>query len=549
MKKQQFHVGQEDLLQACNEFIASAFGGQDFTGKDKMKAELICEEILISLKENSGDNEELSVRVKQGFSGRVIEFEAAGREIEELQGGNIDTAIKLADEPEERSIRAMVLKAYGDSLRYVHKDGVNRVMLQLKKGGGSTVFITLAALGAAILAGLLFRQFMPAAVNDALCGYLFKPFKTMFINALKIVVGPVVFFSIVTCISQFTNLSELGKIGLKVMGLYICTTIMAVLIGLGLFSAINPGEWGMALGGTMESTEVSVNTEADTSILSTIVNIVPGNLLKPFVESDTLQIIFLAVLLGAAVGMIGRYTKILQDLFEACNELFLTVTTLISKLIPLAVFASVFLMMIQTGTDSLLAMISMALTDVLSLACMIAVYGILILLLTGLNPIKFYQKTGPGMITSFSLSSSNAAMPTNMQICTDRLGISPKICGFSIPLGATINMDGTSIHLAVAALFLAKVYAVPVPQSAMLSIVITILMLSIGTPGVPGASLVCLSVLLNQIGVPIEAIGLIMGVDSLLDMCRTVSNTTGDMAVTTIVAKSEGLMDLDMYNS
>ena len=153
------------------------------------------------------------------------------------------------------------------------------------------------------------------------------------------------------------------------------------------------------------------------------------------------------------------------------------------------------------------------------------------------------------MLTSFSLASSSAAMPTNLSICENKLGISNKVCSFSIPLGATINMDGTSAHLAIASMFLARMYGISVPTSMLFSVLFTILMLSIGTPGVPGASFVCLGVLLTQIGVPIEALGIVMGVDALLDMLRTMSNTTGDMAVTLIVAKSEGLVDLDMYNS
>ena len=177
----------------------------------------------------------------------------------------------------------------------------------------------------------------------------------------------------------------------------------------------------MALHGSINTVEVSVNTEADTSLLSTIVNIVPSNLVKPFVESDTLQIIFLAVLLGIAVGMIGRYTKVLMEVFEACNELFLTVTTLISKLIPAVVFAAVFLMIIQTGTDSLMAMISMTGTEVAAMIVMMMVYGTLLLLFGRLNPITFLRKNWQGMLTSFSLSSSNAAMPNNMRICTEKL--------------------------------------------------------------------------------------------------------------------------------
>ncbi|MBQ6967978.1 MAG: dicarboxylate/amino acid:cation symporter [Lachnospiraceae bacterium] len=549
MNKEIFNPSVNDYFEKCTAFIQKSFLEYSLKPNDRTRMELLCEEALVRLTDNMTDGALMEISVRSSFGKVIVEMKARGEELTTLSsGGTIALAAESAEN--EDAIRDLIFKAYSDNFRYVYKSGVNRVRILSGSGDRNNQLIwTLGALILSILAGFLCRIFLPQEVNAALCKYAFTPIKTMFINALKIVVGPVVFFSIVTCISDFKDLSELGKIGAKVMLMYLLTTFIAIVIGIGMFSLINPGEWGMALKGGMESVEVSVNSDAEVSILNTIVNIVPSNLLKPFVESDTLQIIFLAILIGVAVGMIGEYSAVLKDIFTACNELFTTVTSLIAKLIPVAVFSAMFIMIVSTGTDSLMAMLGMAGTDVVSLLCMMLCYGILILIFARINPLHFYRKDWPGMLTSFSLSSSNAAMPGNIAICKDKLGIFPKVCDFSIPLGATVNMDGTSIHLAVASLFLAKVYGVAIPQAAMVSIVITIIMLSLGTPGVPGASLVCLSVLLTQIGVPIEAIGLIMGVDSLLDMCRTTSNTTGDMAVTLIVAKSESLLDMDVYRS
>ncbi len=548
MKEKQFDSKEPAFFEECLGYIHTAIGQYKLSKTEINKLEMISEEVLLLLRQHMAEDRPVSVKIRRVYLSVVIELQAEGTEIEWLENGNIDTAVHLMEEGGEDSISTLILKAYGDRLKYVHKDGLNKVRIQAEKGEHSQVYSTLIALAAALCAGLLLRNFMPASVNENLIKYFLSPVKTIFINALKIVVAPVVFFSIVTCISQFSSLSELGKIGTKVMGMYIITTILAVCVGFGMFSLFDPGKWGMAVESSMQTVEVAVNPDVDTSLIGMIINIVPSNLLKPFVESNTLQIIFLAVLVGTAVGVIGQYTKILQDFFEACNALFLTVTKIIARFIPLAVFCAVTLMITQTGMDSLLAVLSMAGTDIAAMLFMILLYGLLILIFARINPLTFYKKDLPGMITSFSLSSSNAAMPTNIQICTEKLGVSPKVCGFSIPLGATINMDGTSLHLAIAAMFLAKLYGVEVPGSAMISIIITIVMLSMGTPGVPGASLVCLGILLDQIGVPLEAIGIIMGVDSLLDMFRTASNTTGDMAVTVIVAKSENLLDMETYN-
>ena len=273
-----------------------------------------------------------------------------------------------------------------------------------------------------------------------------------------------------------------------------------------------------------------------------------SNIVKPFLEADMLQIIFIAIICGAAVGMIGDYSKGLKTLFESFNILFLKITTLIVKFIPLAVLCSMTSLVMLTGTETLLAIMSFFGTFVLALAVMLLAYCVLVFMIARLNPIILLKKHASAMMASFSLASSNAAMPFNIKSC-HRLGISSRISSFSIPLGATVNMDGSCIYMAVAGLFLAKVFGVDMGGSELFSMVFSIIVLSIGAPGIPGAGLVCLSVLLTQIGVPAEALSLVMGIDSLLGMFRTAVNSAGDVAVSLIVAKSEKLLDVEKYNS
>ena len=180
---------------------------------------------------------------------------------------------------------------------------------------------------------------------------------------------------------------------------------------------------------------------------------------------------------------------------------------------------------------------------------MIAFYGLMVLVAARLNPIQFFKNIKEGMLTSFTLCSSSAAMPTNLKICTDKLGIHPKLCNFSIPLGAAVNMDGTCIYLSVMSLFLARAYAVEVTPSMIASVVVTIILLSLGAPGVPGNALISIGVVLVQLGVPVEAIGLIIAVNPISDMFDTVNNITGDMAATLIVARNENLIDIDKFNA
>ena len=339
--------------------------------------------------------------------------------------------------------------------------------------------------------------------------------------------------------------AEFGKIGAKVMGMYLFTTFIAIGVGLGIFFLFQPGSPSML--DSAQAAAASVETTS-VSMLDTVINIVPDNFVLPFLNADMLQIIFIAIICGAAVGMIGDYSKGLKTLFESFNILFLKITTLIVKFIPLAVLCSMTSLVMLTGTETLLAIMSFIGTFVLALAVMLLAYCVLVFMIARLNPIILLKKHASAMMASFSLASSNAAMPFNIKSC-HRLGISSRISSFSIPLGATVNMDGSCIYMAVAGLFLAKVFGVDMGGSELFSMVFSIIVLSIGAPGIPGAGLVCLSVLLTQIGVPAEALSLVMGIDSLLGMFRTAVNSAGDVAVSLIVAKSENLLDVEKYNS
>ena len=285
------------------------------------------------------------------------------------------------------------------------------------------------------------------------------------------------------------------------------------------------------------------------SLKDTIVGIVPSNFLDPFLKSNMMQLIFLAVVCGIATGLIGKYSRILKELFQACNDLFLKITTLFIRLMPVAVFCSIASMMLTLGYDSILSVLSMVGTFLFGLLVMMCIYCLMIMIGGRMSPVPFIKKYAPAMLQVFSMASSNASIPINMRVCEKKLGISPKVYSLSIPLGATLNMDGTCVHLAVFALALARVFGVPVTGGGIVSLVISIIVLSMGAPGVQGSGLICLSVLLTQLNVPVEALGLVMGIDAFMGMFRTMSNCLGDVAVSTIVAKTEGEIDMKVYES
>ena len=548
-QKKEFEIEQKNVLFECMGFIDDTLSDMNIDKKLIVRSEMISEEILPHFIENADVGSRIKIQIKKYFGETSINIHSKGSEVNLDDASEIDSdSVWEMDEMEaEQAIKAIILKSQKEYYKFSYKNGKNHIRIFTGQSKKSMLFWTVISLFLGLIMGLLMKMVFPSGLTEGLCTYFLSPTKTMFMNALKIVIAPVVFFSIVSCISGFKDISELGRIGVKVMGTYLMTTLAAVLLGIGISKLIHPGSFGFALTSDLQIENVSVNTDVDTSLLHTIINIVPSNFTKPFVESDTLQIIFLAVICGIAIGMCGQYSSKLQEFFEALNALFLSVTTLISRFIPLAVFCSVALMITQVGGKSILPLLGFIATEILTIACMLTVYGLIILIFGRLNPLIFYKKNREGMLTSFTLSSSSAAMPTNMRTCTDKLGISPKVCSFSIPLGATVNMDGTSVFLTLGGLFLANAYGISVPTSAVVSLIITIILLSLGCPGVPGAGIVCLGVVLGSLGVPVEAVGLIIGIYPFIDMINTMSNCTGDVAVTLVVAKSEKLFDLEKY--
>ncbi|MBQ6623018.1 MAG: dicarboxylate/amino acid:cation symporter [Mogibacterium sp.] len=546
-KKTRINTTAIDCMTESLNFIRDGLADAGVNSKLAIKAELLSDEMIAAMLSHS-DGSTMDIQVRKYLGDTVINIKMKGEEFE-LYADEPERIEDAEDEIREEVIRGFLLRAYGENLKYSHKKGINRVTIKAEEAHRSMMKSTLIALAFALVLGMLMKTAMPETTAVWIGDYILTPFRTMFMSALKMVIGPVVFFSIVTCLSQFKDISELGKIGMKVLSTYMFTTVMAVVIATSVFFAIKPGQVGAALTGQMESQAVDIATDVDTSLLNTIVNIVPSNFVKPFLENDTLQIIFLALICGIAVGMIGDYSKVLKEWFEACNSLFLTVTTIVARFIPLAVFCSVSLMIYQMGGKSMLSLLGVFVTHGIAIALMLVLYGLLVLVVGRLSPLKFFSKARESMVTSLMLMSSSAAMPTNMKTCTEKLGISPKVANFSIPLGATINMDGTCIFLTIFGLYLARLYGMDVNVSTVLSMAITIILLSLGAPGVPGSGLVCLGIVVTQLGVPIESLGLVMAINPFVDMLDTMSNVTGDIAAATVTAKSEGLLDTDVFNS
>ncbi|MBO6108652.1 MAG: dicarboxylate/amino acid:cation symporter [Eubacterium sp.] len=571
MKKRETFTADNTGIGAAIDYVRDFLYANKIRGRELTKAVLAAEEAIGSLvshknssgheidrsadpanpiadKANSSDDKgKLILTARHRFGTVTLDISCPGYEYDFAD--SIDIA-SVASENEagtdiQDSLRSILLKAFSDNLKYRHKDRINTINMVLIRSRRAAVYYTLGALLAGVLIGFILNLIGNDGLNAGVNKYVFIPIRTMFLNALKVIVAPVVFFSIASCISQFSSLSDLGRIGGRVLSFYLITTILAVAIGIGSYFLFTPGG---EMSDIPVSQSVTEGSDLGHMLLNTIVGIVPDNLVKPFLEPNMLQLIFLAVLFGAAVGMIGRYTKVLRELFEALSDFFIKITMIIMRFIPLAVFCAMSSMMITLGSKTLISVLEMSLTFFFGLLMMILVYSIMLLVFGRINPLVFFRKYGSSMLQVFSLASSSASIPVNMDACEKDLGISKRVYSLSIPLGATINMDGVCVMLGVFSLALANVYGVSITGSAIFSLALSIIILSVGAPGVPGSVVICLTVLLSQMNVPVEARGIVMGVGPFLGMFFTMTNCLGDVVVSTIVAKKEGMLDMDTLN-
>lgn len=441
-----------------------------------------------------------------------------------------------------------LLKALRNNLSYYHRGTHNEVEFVAHKSRPQTLKVISIAFVAAIVVGLLLRFYGGAGLNDAVSTYVLTPLRTMFLNALKMLVVPVVFFAISSSVAGVSDIREYGRIGMKVFTFYTFTSFVAILVGYIVYQILQPGA-NVQL--DMSAYTYSADSSTGISLLDSIVNIVPTSFVGAFTGTEMLQIIFLAILAGAAATMLdnGDDRQKVTEFLGLCNRFFLKVASIVMKTIPLATFCAMTLLVLTIDTSMVVALLKLVLGMFLGGVGMFLVYALLFAVFVRKNPLHFFKKCLPNFLLFITFCSTSAVMPQTLDTCTKRLGISPKISSFSMPLGSTINMDGACVYLTLSTLFLAAVYHVPVSVDMLLKLAVTIVILSMGAPPIAGAGFICLSILVLQIGVPIEGLGVLMGIDQIMSMLRTLINGTGDFVGTASVASTEKLIDYDILDA
>tara|TARA_B110000467_G_scaffold16503_1_gene14455 strand:+ start:183 stop:1421 length:1239 start_codon:yes stop_codon:yes gene_type:complete len=381
-------------------------------------------------------------------------------------------------------------------------------------------------------------------INIYLVNGLFDTIGSIFISSLKLMVVPLVFFSLSTGVASFDKDKKLSVIALKTISLYLLTTAIAISLGLFIAILFSPGE-GLNLTSSAEYI-----TPSPPGIKSVIIDIFPTNPIAAMAEGKMLQIIIFSIFFGVALRSIKDKNSELVKIMESTTNVVMKMVFILINLAPFGVYCLMANLFATQGIGIVGNLFQYFLLVVFVLIIHgFVVYPALLYSFTKIKPFGFYKKLRPVMLFAFSTSSSNATMPVTLKTVTQDLGVNPKIASFTIPLGATVNMDGTAIMQGVATIFIANAYNVDLSTIDYLMVILTATMASIGTAGVPGVGLIMLAMVLSQVGLPTEGIALILGVDRLLDMIRTVVNVTGDSTVSTIVAHSEGALDNNKNNN
>ncbi len=397
-------------------------------------------------------------------------------------------------------------------------------MKKLKSNLAVQIFIALVL---SIIAGLLLGS------HVAFANSYIKPFGTIFLNLLKFVVCPIVLFSILCGMISMKDIRKVGSIGLKTIVYYMFTTAVAIVVGLAMgqvFKGVFPA---------LATTDLVYEAKEATPFMQVLVDIFPSNFLAPLVNANMLQIIVIAILLGFGIILVGDEADGLRRGIEQINLVFMKVMELILKLSPIGVFCLLTPVVAENGAKIVGSLAMVLLCAYVSYFLHAAiVYSAAVRTLGGVSPIQFFKGMAPAMIFAFSSASSVGTLPLTLE-CSEKLGADREVSAFTLPLGATINMDGTAIYQGVCAIFIAACYGIDLSLGDMATIVITATLASIGTAGVPGAGMVMLAMVLQSVGLPVEGIALVAGVDRIFDMGRTVLNITGDASCAVIVSKME----------
>lgn len=506
--------------------------------KDIQTALLLLEEISVRFLEQSPETP-VQVRVRNRFGSISVTLSNAAEDFNPI------SEIKDWGTESENYFRTLIFRANAEKLDYARQNGRNVVNIKARKPKNRMMVLALLMLVAGIVLGLVMVYTM-GAERAALFDYeVFETISAMFFNALGMLIIPMIFCSVVTTISGLSSLSDTGRLGGKALRTYMTTTAMAILVGFGAAYLFLPRKlpdavMKIAEGHTTESVEILGR--------DWLIGLIPKDILAPIQNANIMQVMLLAVFVGMALGVLGEKIQVLNRLVEDLTNLFQTLVNMVAAFMPLVTLAATASLMIHIGLPVLPLLGRLILTEIIAVGVMWIIYSIQ-LGIRGISPVPFWRAL-PGYFRKSGLPNySGAYLPYSMELCTRQFGVSPRVTSFTTSLGATINMDGACVHFVLCSVLFARLYNVELDANMIATIAIAVFILSMGDSAVQNSSLISMTSILTMMGVPTSALGLILGVDAVLDMFRCGSNIIGDLSATLTIGKSEGEMDVEKYRS
>ena len=543
-KKFKADENKDNAVKEALQYIRDSLTGMKLKQKDSDRAELMCEESLTALMSRAdfSSQQYFAVNVRKSLGDVIIDLRVPGDEFDFY--GNAKTPYQYEDyelQDAQAAVQSILLRSFGRFLSYKHHHQFNTVRVKAMLSNYSGLYKILTILSLAIVSGFVLKTFFPESVYMAVNNNIFAPIRTIFMNGLKMCAVPVVLFSIVTCISEMGGVSGLQKSGGRLIRYILLFQVASTAIAFGLMHILRPGT-----GANMIASSVETTQGESVSLMGMLMDLVPSNLIRPLLEGDMLQIMVIAVILGVSVGLAGA--KALRGIFGELTAVFMRATRIFMLIVPLAIFCSVASMVITTGLDTLLSVLGILLAFIASYFLLNVFFCLAVKLRTGLSPLIMLRKSMSMIVTAFSTCSSIAVIPDGMKCC-DEMGISPKIYSLSIPLCTSIGKVAFPVTFTTMTLSAANMYGVELSASAMISLAFSIIVLTISTPGLPGAGIIALSALLSQAGCPLEFVGIAISLEAIDDLFNTPTTCMGNVACTIIAADGNNLIDREKFSA
>ena len=522
------------------DFIEDALTKYKLKKRDLLEALLISEEVLIQLSEKAEEDSTVQVTINRWLGVPRIKFISSGEPID-LGDQSIGVSLNELDNT-ENSIRNMMLHSFADSIRYKHAKSKNYVTIITGIPERELANQTIIALISSVILGSLFRILLPESFNQSLINNFLGPIETLFISSLTFIASPAIFVSITCAILRFDGFSELNRSGKRIIFSYAITSCIAIFVGVLVFQILKPGTVGIL------PSKIGESSIGNLTILQVITDAIPSNIVAPFITGNSLQLIVAALVIGLALNLSTKKVSGLKGILSELDIVCGNVATIIMKTVPFVVFCSTTRVFLLASMNVYVAIGHLILALLTGLLIMFICYCLFLIIKIRINPILFLRKFIPIMKDIFLKGSSLAAIPLTMRFCKRQLGIPQNVSSFVIPLGATINMDGTCVCLSILTLFFARIYGITLSISDISILLFMIFILSLGAPIAPGTIILCMATLFNQMGLSLEGISFLIGLNFILEMLLGMINSMGDVVIALTVAKQEGTLNYDICN-